>query len=109
MSMSISAANVMSAGYYQKNIYVQNHASGSYGTAVTQAVSNWNNASISPRSVIVNSSSSCGIYDDDFTDDAIADWSSSYGLYVPLSSVNVSCTWPYHIHLQYFLEHTDID
>ncbi len=92
MTISASAANIMYDGYYQKNVYVQNRASGTYGTAVTQAISNWNNSNISPRSIVVNTVSSCGIYDDDFTDDAIADYSSSYGLYLPLSSVNVSCS-----------------
>ncbi len=92
MCMNASAANVMFDGYYQQNIYVQNLASGSYGTAVTQAVYNWNNAGISPRSIVINSVSSCRIYDDDFSNEAIADYSSSYGLYLPLSSVNVSCT-----------------
>lgn len=92
MTVSAYAANIMYAGYYQKNVYVQNLASGTYKTAVTQAISNWNNCNISPRSIVVNTVSSCGIYDDDFTDDAIADYSSAYGLYLSLSSLNSSCS-----------------
>ena len=92
MSIGVCAAETWDYGYYQKKVYIQNHASGIYGTAVTQAADNWNNSGISPRSVVINTASSCGVYDDDFTADELLDYSGSYGLYMSLSYDTNPCS-----------------
>ena len=92
MVIGVTAAETWAYGYYQKNVYIQNHASGIYGTAVTQAAANWNNSNISPRSVIINTTSSCGVYDDDFTADELIDYSGSFGVYLALSYDTNPCS-----------------
>lgn len=92
MSISVYAATTWDYGYYQKKVYIQNHASGIYGTAVAQAAANWNNSGISPRAVVINTSSSCGVYDDDFTADELQDYSGVFGLYFPLSYDTNPCS-----------------
>lgn len=97
--MSVSAANMMTDGYSYKNVFVQNHATGSYTAKVNTAITNWNNAinqyansGVTLRSVVKNTTSSSGIYSESFSEGSstLQQVSTVNGLYL-VRSQNSSC------------------